>query len=925
MYLFSNENSYYRQWIQHYQKVKGVFTDIETMYNAMQHNVRQLNYNLTPISIISSSTSINPNELDQSFMYSQLLKEIILDMPYTNDAKAELISFARSHYAENNAQLKIIDEFEQKYEPSTAIWWYTRDCFLHWMLNKALRTQNNEMIMKMGFFLHDLHDKIQHLYLTASSNNIKTVFRGQGVRQDEFDKIKRSKGGLFSFNNFLSTSFDSQVGHLYADSARQNSQLVGILFYIEIDRTISSAPFASVEDFSYFADAESEILFSMHTVFRIVEVTEIEDRLWQVNLALTNDNDPVLIHVMECIRNTITGNTPLHCLGNLMWYMGQYNTAEGIYEQVLNTNTNTNINQREICNTNIRLCYINIVKNNHEKAFLYYQKLYSICPEALLFSDDIICQIFTNTTVTDDSEQKQLALGYRLLEAEEKASPSNHPRLVFIYCSFGVMFQSMKNYSTALSFYEKSLEISQKCLPCSHPSLAIVYNNIGSIYHIVEEYLRALSYYEKTLQIAHRSFPCDHPDWAPFYHNIGLLYDTTGKYSLALMYYEKELNIHHIILPFNVSIVIKIYIKIGLIYYNMEAYSTSILSLKKGLEIAQTCLSISDVSVTTIYNEIAIIYQSTKEYSTALSYHEKALEILQRLLPSDHDKLAIIYSSIAAVYQLMKEYSTSLLFYKKALEIKCKLLAPDHIELTVIYNNIATVYQLMKQYSSAHLHYEKVLEICQKKLPFSYSIMYTTYINNGLLYMIRRKYSLAQSCFKNGLEAAQNSLSPTHPTLAMIYHNNGIQFLLMGQYSTALLHCEKALDICQKSRSSNYPFLESIYMNIGLAYYLLGEYSRARSYFEKTIEMHHLSISSNHPSKYVNSDELINTLQLLISFNRLQAPLGKILIRISLAMKKATHTLSSFMENRIDSSVNRINIAIDAPILIPMFDRELVM
>ncbi|CAF1284751.1 unnamed protein product [Adineta steineri] len=465
MYLFSNENSYYRQWIQHYQKVKGVFTDIETMYNTMQHNVRQLNYNLTPISIISSSTSINPNELDQSFMYSQLLKEIILDMPYTNDAKAELISFARSHYAENNAQLKIIDEFEQKYETSTAIWWYTRDCFLHWMLNKALRTQNNEMIMKMGFFLHDLHDQIQHLYLTASSNNIKTVFRGQGVTQDEFDRIKRSKRGLFSFNNFLSTSFDSQVGHHYADSARQNSQLVGILFYIEIDRTVSSTPFASVDDFSYFADAESEILFSMHTVFRIVEVTEIEDRLWQVNLALTNDNDPVLIRIMEFIRYKTRENTPLHRLGNLMWYLGH------------------------------------------------------ICREVIPFSDDMVYQIFTNTTVTDDSEQKQLALGYRLLEAEEKTLPSNHPKLVFIYCSFGFTLQSMKNYSTALTFYEKSLEISQKCLPCSHPSLAIVYNNIGSIYHIVDEYLRALSYYEKTLQIAQRSFPCDHPDWATVRYN----------------------------------------------------------------------------------------------------------------------------------------------------------------------------------------------------------------------------------------------------------------------------------------------------------------------------------------------------------------------------------------------------------------------
>jgi hypothetical protein len=175
--------------------------------------------------------------------------------------KKELVYLCRSLYTGNNMQMKVIDEFEENYDHSSCIWWYTRDCFLYWMLNKALRTQDTEMMMKMGFFLQDLHNQIKQLYLKSTNHDCLTAFRGQGVSQEEFDKIKRNKGGLLLFNNFLSTSVDQNVGYLYADSARQNSEFVGIIFQIRIDRSVSSTPFASVQEFSYFNQAEKRDSF----------------------------------------------------------------------------------------------------------------------------------------------------------------------------------------------------------------------------------------------------------------------------------------------------------------------------------------------------------------------------------------------------------------------------------------------------------------------------------------------------------------------------------------------------------------------------------------------------------------------------------------------------------------------------------------
>jgi hypothetical protein len=117
---------------------------------------------LTPISILSASTSHSLDELDQSFMYTQLLKEIVIDIEYDGEkAREEFSEFCFKRSAEQDFQSKTINQFQQCYELHPPIWWYTKEWFVYSILNKALRVQYVEFIMKMGFFVQDLHREIE--------------------------------------------------------------------------------------------------------------------------------------------------------------------------------------------------------------------------------------------------------------------------------------------------------------------------------------------------------------------------------------------------------------------------------------------------------------------------------------------------------------------------------------------------------------------------------------------------------------------------------------------------------------------------------------------------------------------------------------------------------------------------------------------
>lgn len=55
-------------------------------------------------------------------MYSQLLKEILSKMEYTDKAKSELIEFCYIQYADKNVQLHVIDDFQRDDNLHPPIW-----------------------------------------------------------------------------------------------------------------------------------------------------------------------------------------------------------------------------------------------------------------------------------------------------------------------------------------------------------------------------------------------------------------------------------------------------------------------------------------------------------------------------------------------------------------------------------------------------------------------------------------------------------------------------------------------------------------------------------------------------------------------------------------------------------------------------------
>jgi tetratricopeptide (TPR) repeat protein len=695
IFIFCANQTRYEQWAKNWHKIKGIFTDSSQICDVLKRSSQQCEQNAISISFVSTSGDTfkkNLDQLDPAFMYTQIMKEILLSIKFEQQHIKEFIDYCRAVFDGSQYQLKNVDKLERKYHDETPVWWYTSDCFLYSMLNRALRMMDVDIIIKMGFFIGDLHRHIEILHNqqfdSHPTNKIFTVYRGQGLSKADFDQLKNTKGGLMSFNNFLSVSKDRDVSLAFADSNLGNPDLIGILFVMVIDPSKSTTPFASVNGVGYF-QLEDEVLFSMHTVFRIGSIQSIDEnhRLFQVDLTLTSDNDKDLRTLTDLIREeTFQNEEGWYRLGLILCRMRQSRKAQQIYEVLLEQAT-----------------------NESEKAPIYGQ---------------------IGATMKDQGKyEDSITFSERALEIFKKTLPPNHPNLVPAYNNIGLVYSNMGEYSKALSHYEKALEIRQQLLSPNHPDLAEFYNNIGVVYHFMSEYSKALSYYEKTLKIQQQSLPPNHPSLAATYNNTGNLCINMNEYSKALSYYEKAFEIQRQSLPSNHPDLAMSYNNIGIVHHNMGEYLKALSYYEKALELRQQLGPSNHPDLAKSYNNIGTVYCNMGEYSNALSYYEKGFEIRQQSLSANHPDLAASYNSIGFLYSTMNEYSKALSHYEKALEIQQQSLPPNHPDLAESCNNIGMIYMHMSDYSKARSFLERAVNIGQQSLPSNHPNQ-KTYRNN---------------------------------------------------------------------------------------------------------------------------------------------------------------------------------------------------
>ncbi|CAF4032598.1 unnamed protein product [Rotaria magnacalcarata] len=429
--------------------------------------------------------------------------------------------YAKKLYADKPNDLACIELFEREYTSNKAIWWYSLDCFLYRLLNRALRNRDFDLLFALRFFITDLALAIKHQYeqylRVSTERDIVKVFRGQCISSNELQLMLDNVNEFISMNSFFSTSRDRRVAMSFLQNRSVDGKDRYVLFEITIDSRLPIKPFADIKEYSEFA-AEDEVLITLGALYRIDKIIEHpEDGHYVVQLCLASDNDYRLKEIYDYLKQEIQDEYTLDSLGKILRKMGEYQHALKYYDRM--------IHETQIMLTN---CHMGIGRamygiTSYDNALKHYEACLTIRKSQLdeNHADVGISYSRVGAALCRQGEMRRsLENLNRATKIQEQTLSPNSLDLAETYNTLGLAYFTLNNLQQAANYFQKALDIRIQVLPQDHRDIGFAYNNLSRVLENDEHYEQALTYAKKALAISLKILPPNHPDVERIKDNI---------------------------------------------------------------------------------------------------------------------------------------------------------------------------------------------------------------------------------------------------------------------------------------------------------------------------------------------------------------------------------------------------------------------
>ena len=542
IYIYCGNKSHHQEWTKAYRRVREIHTQMKSLCEDLRRDIRLQDNSLTAISLLPNTPVVESNEASQEFLFLQVIKTIILEGTYDEQSQKTFLQYVRPFYLNNLQQLALITQWKDSYEQHSPLWWYTRKCFLYFMLRKAFQSQDVELIVQLAFFIRDLHRDIKKSHLQTHNHQFRpiSVYRAAQMAPKQLENIQKHSDGLLAFNDFLLTNLEKGLALKYAEKLRDRFDSIGVLYTINVDPKESSIPYIAVQHLAYGSDNDGDVLLSMNTIFHIDQITQLSNRLYEISLRPVNKKDELVKHLVEYIRDTTTGLAGWYKLARLMMEMKAYHDLAYIYQSIFDRTDQKQRGERAFLQH--ELGYLSALRGDLAQSINHYKQSIAISALHLSPADSRLLPTYTNlAAVLRQSGDLDGAIEY--YRRALSASPPDSSECFQYYNSIGSILQQQDKHTEAQETYKAAAKILQNKSPLAHPLLAENFHQMASMFYRLKDYSNALIYCQKTLELDEKYLPSNHVSFSSTYFNLATVYEGLHDWQKARDYAEKAVQV----------------------------------------------------------------------------------------------------------------------------------------------------------------------------------------------------------------------------------------------------------------------------------------------------------------------------------------------------------------------------------------------
>jgi tetratricopeptide (TPR) repeat protein len=635
------------------------------------------------------------------FLWSQLLLDVLRRFPNDREcAMKEMCDLCKNCCKDNKADLEEIERFSTTYEiEKNAVSWYTKNNFVHRILNEALRTGNIDYLYYFRFFIIDLSQQLKQERL--KDNSKVTLYRGQRISIHEIDRLKRNVRSHIATNGFLSTSRNQEVATLYLRKGlSKTSSIQSVLFKITADSSLKSVTFADIEHLSQISD-ESEILFTLSSVFKIDEVyfADKDLHVWIVKMTLTNERSAKVHKYIDAVKEEYKELSTDVMFGRLLISMGELSKAESYLNRMLSTTVDNTLENAAFL---VEMSNLSLRRNDYRRAEEMFNRAYAIRQNLLPKNHPLIGRSLSNLAAifffTSDVT-KAIEYNKKALVIDRESFKGDHILISKDLGYLGKNYEAIDELDDALKHFAQALKMQKRLFypVIKHPEIAGTLWSIGSVYDKKHHYKRALDHFIEALQIYEETLPCGHQQTIKLFSSIVNTHIGNKKFDDAFKFCETKLDQYQQHLEPGHSAIGKIQKLMGDIAFKCNDYEDAFKYFEQALKLLEGHKQPEHETTLECLNCLAETEKHRGNYSEALEYLKRSLKIQQKIYSPDQPQIAQTIRQIGLVHIHFQIYHKAEKCLVHALQIFTSKFKGDHDDVKITLENLKKVEQILKR------------------------------------------------------------------------------------------------------------------------------------------------------------------------------------------------------------------------------------
>ncbi|CAF1023476.1 unnamed protein product [Didymodactylos carnosus] len=760
-----------------------------------------------------------------------------------------------------------------------AIWWYSCDkASIYYQINSILRIENFELLMNYRYYISDLCQMIETMFLNNAKKDHKplTLYRADKISKSSFEQMKQTQG-LITMNGFISTTTDEKISAGYAKNQFVPKGAISVLFEIQFDPETACTAFANIEKIAFHPE-EQETLFSMGSVFSVDKIEEPvgDENYYRIKL-LASDLDKSVVDEMRLKVEKCSQSGLCMLLARYLVELGEYRAVKRYLNSLLETGILNN--DPSIASAYNCLGMIYARQGLYGDALHYYKQALSHQARLDYANNNALGEIYNNIgnaymnlSYLDEALQVFNEAERTLLR--EPLSTRQH--FATLQCNIGYVHYLKKDYDIAENFFHSAYILSDTQVKLLSDTVErhltagdIIIKYADNCFAREKHFNASESLYNNAIHIYEKILPSLNSTLIKAY-TAGFIEYGKEKWFTAVMerYKDKSqtlLSKYELTITADLQYLTQIQYLIGICYIyltsnpNSANFDSAIHMWKQayicekkqyiGKLLRTTAMSLKNYCPTELLHKavckIFEYYKNEHQISNQMQYnfelgllctisfrYEEAKRYLEFTFNDDNNNY--IYSIILAdVYNHLQDYNMAIVHYEKTLKfIKTE---NDPLLIAEIYLTIANCYNNLNRSTDKALHKLHELEkYLQTQDVDNKIIAIKAALNHELArqYLKCAKYDKAHLMAKESRAFKLQSFSQHHPSIVIDHILIGDIYAEEQNYKQAIECYKKALDIQISNFSMEHQDIKKTYKIIGDVYCKMGKYNEAIESYE---------------------------------------------------------------------------------------------